>query len=82
MYAEIPGSKLYDEENGIYTFPCNSAPRVAFSWGTGRHWKISQDNLNLGPVNATSSDCIGALFGVSSFTSTGLNDSVWILGDR
>ena len=40
LYASIPGSKLYDSQNGMYSFPCNSVPSVAFNWG-GNTWTIS-----------------------------------------
>ena len=42
FYASIPGSKLYDSQNGMYSFPCNSVPTVAFSWG-GKTWTVSSE---------------------------------------
>jgi len=76
FYAGVSGSKLYDSEQGIYTFPCNSVPTVAFSWG-GKSWSISSDNFNLGPVTQGSSSCVGALSG----QDPGLGSTVWVLGD-
>ena len=40
LYAAIPGSGVFDAEQGFYYFPCNKVPTVAFSWG-GKQWKIS-----------------------------------------
>ena len=42
VYAAVPGSKLYDEESGLYSYPCNSTPAISFSWG-GKWWGISSD---------------------------------------
>ncbi|KAI1794939.1 acid protease [Ganoderma leucocontextum] len=63
-------------EQGIYTFPCDSVPEVAFSWG-GNSWSISANDLNLGPMEEGSSDCAGAITGAD----LGLGDDVWLLGD-
>lgn len=40
VYAAVPGSKVYDEDQGLYSYPCNSPPTVAFSWGA-KWWSIS-----------------------------------------
>ena len=42
FYAAISGSKVFDEENGYYSYPCGSLPTVGFSWG-GKTWEISED---------------------------------------
>ena len=42
FYASVPGASLYDSENGLYQFPCNNVPDVAFSWG-GQAWNVSAD---------------------------------------
>jgi cathepsin D len=76
VYAKIPGSKLYDSGNGFYSYPCNSPPSVAFSWG-GKAWKISAANFNLGETSPGSGQCIGAL----SAQDLGLGSNVWLLGD-
>ncbi|TCD70579.1 Type I transmembrane sorting receptor [Steccherinum ochraceum] len=76
VYASIPGSRVYSATQGLYEFPCNSVPNVAFSWG-GTSWSISADNFNLGLVAAGSSFCLGALAGVDM----GLGTNVWLLGD-
>ena len=41
FYKAIPNSKLFDKADGFYTFPCRSAPQVAFNWG-GKSWAISE----------------------------------------
>ncbi len=41
-YSNVPGSKLIDDMNGLYEFPCDSVPSVSFAWG-GREWAITAD---------------------------------------
>ncbi|KAI0769774.1 protease [Trametes elegans] len=75
FYKSIPGSKIYDSDNGFYSFPCSSVPsNVAFSWG-GKTWTISAANFNFGRVSST--QCIGAIAG----QDLGLGANVWLLGD-
>ncbi|KZT10618.1 aspartic protease [Laetiporus sulphureus 93-53] len=76
FYAAIPGSKVFDATNGYYSFPCSSAPAVAFSWG-GTNWKVSAANFNLGQTSTGSGQCVGALAG----QDLGLGSNVWLLGD-
>ncbi|CAL1703550.1 unnamed protein product [Somion occarium] len=78
FYASVPGSKLFDSDNGFYSYPCASPPAVGFSWG-GKTWTISADNFNLGQTESGSmaSQCVGALAG----QDIGLGDNVWLLGD-
>ncbi|KAI1792861.1 protease [Ganoderma leucocontextum] len=76
VYAAVPGSKVYDEDQGLYSYPCNSPPALAFSWG-GKSWGISSDNFNLGTTESGSGDCVGSLSGLD----LGLGSNVWLLGD-
>ncbi|KAF8636167.1 hypothetical protein AX17_003739 [Amanita inopinata Kibby_2008] len=76
VYAQVPGSQVFDQQNGLYSFPCGSIPRVSFNWG-GRNWEITSANFNLGQTAAGSSQCVGALAGVD----LGLGAGVWLLGD-
>ncbi|KAL0576809.1 hypothetical protein V5O48_005179 [Marasmius crinis-equi] len=76
FYSKVPGSKLFDSEQGFYSFPCSSIPQAGFSWG-GKTWSISADNFNLGTTEQGSSDCVGALAG----QDIGLGSNVWLLGD-
>ncbi|KIJ41452.1 hypothetical protein M422DRAFT_172297 [Sphaerobolus stellatus SS14] len=76
FYAEIPGATLFDSDNGIYSFPCSSDPRVAFSWG-GKKWDVTADNFNLGQTESGSSECVGAI----AAEDIGLGSDVWLLGD-
>ncbi|KAJ7600782.1 acid protease [Mycena floridula] len=76
FFDQIPGSDIYDETNGLYSYPCNSTSVVAFSWG-GQEWSISADDFNLGATAQGSSDCVGSLAG----QDLGLGDDVWLLGD-
>ncbi|THH23146.1 hypothetical protein EUX98_g8032 [Antrodiella citrinella] len=74
FYAAIPGSEVYDSDNGLYSFPCDAVPNVAFSWG-GKNWAITAENFVLGQADEES--CVGALAG----QDLGLGNNVWLLGD-
>ncbi|KAI8972259.1 protease [Trametes punicea] len=75
FYQNIPGAQVYDSQNGLYSFPCNSTPSdVAFNWG-GNNWTVSAANFNLGMVSST--QCIGAIAG----QDLGLGSNTWLLGD-
>ncbi|CCM05709.1 uncharacterized protein FIBRA_07941 [Fibroporia radiculosa] len=76
FYSKVPGAQVFDSTNGYYSFPCNSVPKVSFSWG-GKSWAISAANFNLGKTSTTSSRCVGALAG----QNLGLGTNVWLLGD-
>ncbi|KAI4519806.1 acid protease [Schizophyllum commune Tattone D] len=76
IFSKIDGAKAYDQQQGLYSFPCDSAPDVSFSWG-GKDWKISADNFNAGQAEEGSSDCIASLAG----QDLGLGDNTWLLGD-
>ncbi|KAJ3748858.1 acid protease [Lentinula detonsa] len=76
FYAQVSGAKLYDSTNGFYSFPCDSAPEVSFSWG-GDSFTVSSDNFNLGSTSSGASTCVGAL----AAQDLGLGDSTWLLGD-
>ncbi|KAL0573987.1 hypothetical protein V5O48_007956 [Marasmius crinis-equi] len=76
FYSHVPGSKLYDDQQGLYSFPCDSVPNAAFNWG-GKNWEIAPENFNLGATEEGSSQCVGALAG----GDLGLGNNVWLLGD-
>ena len=42
LYAAVPGSAVYDSSQGYYSYPCDSAPTIAFSWG-GKNWEITPE---------------------------------------
>ncbi|KAH9948108.1 aspartic peptidase domain-containing protein [Amylocystis lapponica] len=75
FYSAIDGAQEYDSQNGLYSFPCSSAPTIAFSWGSGKTWTISADDFNLGAISSGSDQCQGAL-GVSD-----VGENRWLLGD-
>ncbi|KAJ7612659.1 acid protease [Roridomyces roridus] len=76
LYAKVSGSKVYDSDQGLYSYPCDSPPEIAFSWG-GKSWAISAENINLGTTESGSSDCVSSVGGID----LGLGDGVWLLGD-
>ncbi|KAI0632379.1 acid protease [Trametes polyzona] len=76
FWKQVKGAKVFDQESGMYSYPCKSAPKVAFSWG-GKSWSISADDFNLGETEEGSGQCVGALVA----GDVGLGDSIWLLGD-
>lgn len=77
LYSQIPGAAVFDITSGMYSYPCNSTPYVAFSWG-GRNYTLSADSFNLGNVPENMTACIGSILGAN----LGLGRDVWLLGDR
>ncbi|KAI0632403.1 acid protease [Trametes polyzona] len=76
FWKQVKGAKVFDQESGMYSYPCDSAPKVTFSWG-GKSWSISADDFNLGETEEGSGQCVGALVA----GNLGLGDSTWLLGD-
>lgn len=70
------GGQLFDQQNGFYSFPCNSPPAISFNWG-GKDWPISPENISLGETESGSGQCVGSL----AAQDLGLGDGVWLLGD-
>ncbi|KAJ6549978.1 acid protease [Mycena capillaripes] len=75
VYNAIPGSAIYDSDNGYYSYPCDTLPEISFNWGG--NWAVSPDNFNMAQTEAKSNLCVGAL----AEQNTGLG-STWLLGDR
>ena len=46
FWDSVSGSAVYDSSQGLYSYPCDSAPEVSFSWG-GKTWAISADKSSL-----------------------------------
>ncbi|KAJ3774218.1 putative aspartic protease [Lentinula raphanica] len=76
FYSKVEGAKVYDGEQGFYTFPCDKVPEVAFSWDEGKKFVIPPEHFNLGTTEEGSSSCIGAL----AASDIGLGKA-WLLGD-
>ncbi|PIL36226.1 transporter [Ganoderma sinense ZZ0214-1] len=77
LYQNIPGASLYDLMTGMYSYPCNSTPHIAFNWG-GRNFNLSAASFNLGNVPKNKTACVGSILGAD----LGLGSNVWLLGDR
>ena len=73
---DAAGAQLFDQQNGFFSFPCNSPPTIAFNWG-GEDWAISPENISLGETEQGSGQCVGAL----AAQDIGLGNSLWLLGD-
>ena len=56
FWDQVDGSGVYDESQGLYTYPCDSPPEVAFSWG-GKDWTISADECVTSPIRYCTSAC-------------------------
>ncbi|KAL1708489.1 aspartic peptidase domain-containing protein [Schizophyllum commune] len=76
LFDAVEGAYEQDKANGYYAYPCDKAPKIAFNYG-GMDIEISEDNLNLGKVDESSSDCIAAI----SAQDLGLGEGTWLLGD-
>ena len=51
FYSKISGSGVYDSSEGLYYYPCDSLPTIAFSWG-GSKWEITEDKYVSRPRRA------------------------------
>ncbi|KAI1794174.1 protease [Ganoderma leucocontextum] len=76
LYQTIPGAEVFDAMHGLYSYPCNAYPGVAFNWG-GANWNLSADSFSLGRVPENLTACIGSIAGMD----LGLGGNVWLLGD-
>ncbi|GAA6061420.1 hypothetical protein JCM10212_004478 [Sporobolomyces blumeae] len=75
FWASFPGSRA--EDNGFWSYPCDSPPKVALSFGGNtKLFAIDQDDFNVGEMPTDPGRCLGALVG----HSMDLWDS-WIIGD-
>ncbi|KAG0149182.1 hypothetical protein CROQUDRAFT_654008 [Cronartium quercuum f. sp. fusiforme G11] len=76
LYARINGS-LYDEDQGLWKYPCEITPKISFSWDDGKHWEVNPERFSLGTTTEDPDSCIGAV----SSQSLGLHKDTWLLGD-
>ncbi|KAI0771237.1 acid protease [Trametes elegans] len=77
FWNAVPGAQVFDQDSGLFTFPCESVPEVAFNWG-GQSWAVSAENFNLGQAGeGFEGQCVGAL----ASGDLGLGDNTWLLGD-
>ncbi|KAF8164616.1 aspartic peptidase domain-containing protein [Mycena galopus ATCC 62051] len=72
IYAAIPGSS--ESVETVFQFPCNTTMEISVSFG-GQTWSISPQDMNQGPVSGGSSDCFGAVGGI-----TGAQSPSWRFG--
>jgi cathepsin D len=82
FWATVDGAtELGFPNEGFYSYPCSAKLGVTITFG-GKEWAISDDDINLGPVNTGSSQCVGAVVGPGSFDVTfGEPYPAWIIGD-
>lgn len=41
VYSAIAGAELYDQDQGLYTYPCEDVPSIGFSWEGGELWSVT-----------------------------------------
>ncbi|KAJ7249657.1 aspartyl protease [Mycena rebaudengoi] len=61
IWATVPGAVSSTAHSGYYQFPCSTSVNVSISFG-GRSWPIDPADMNLGPVEVGSSQCLGAIY--------------------
>jgi cathepsin D len=64
LYQAIPGAMDASSiiGDGVFVLPCNSIPTVSFTFN-GTMFDISPELFNLGPVDSSMTDCVGAIMG-------------------
>ncbi|WFD21230.1 cathepsin D [Malassezia caprae] len=77
IHSIIPGARPLQQSSQYYSFPCKQKFEVEFVFG-GRSFKLSNDDLNLGPASTFGSSCVSAIF-VSPTQSDRM--PAWIVGD-
>ncbi|KAK7039976.1 aspartic peptidase domain-containing protein [Favolaschia claudopus] len=60
IWALVPNSSEIFGSSGTFQFPCSASVNISISFG-GRSWSINADDMNLGPVNSNSDQCIGGI---------------------
>ncbi|GAA5856260.1 hypothetical protein JCM8547_000841 [Rhodosporidiobolus lusitaniae] len=76
FWSHVPDAAVYEQADGYYTYPCNSPPRLSFTFDSGRLWPVRAVDMNLGKASYGSKRCVGAVAGMD----VGLGHSTWILG--
>ncbi|KAK7013307.1 aspartic peptidase domain-containing protein, partial [Favolaschia claudopus] len=76
IWALVPNSSEIFGSSGEFQFPCSTSVNINISFG-GRSWSINPDDMNLGPVNSDSDQCVGGIV----YGNATLGSSVhWSLG--
>ncbi|KAF7378505.1 Lysosomal aspartic protease [Mycena sanguinolenta] len=78
IWAAVPGSVSSTTHSGYYEFPCSTSVSVSISFG-GRMWPIDPADMNLGPVEGSYSQCLGAIYTASNTTKSN-GTANWIFG--
>ncbi|KAF7345893.1 Acid protease [Mycena venus] len=75
IWAAVPGAKPWSGFSGSYIYPCTTKVNITISFG-GRIWPLNPADVNFGPEEEGSSQCIGTI----AVTSPGGPDG-WVLGN-
>ncbi|KAK0505294.1 aspartyl protease [Armillaria luteobubalina] len=81
IWAQVSGAQQARGQQGLYTFPCNTNVEVTMSFG-GKSWPINSQDMNLGPVTAGSSMCLGGIFDLTAGSNIpeGTGNPGWVVG--
>ncbi|TFK74251.1 acid protease [Pluteus cervinus] len=82
IWNAVPGSAPVSNMQGFFSFPCTSTVSVSISFG-GNSWPINPADMNLGQLQAGSSQCLGGIFDLSlgSNIESGSGNPNWVVGD-
>ncbi|KAF8867690.1 aspartic peptidase domain-containing protein [Infundibulicybe gibba] len=61
IWKAVPGSQPVANMPGFWAFPCTTNVSISLSFGS-RLWPINPIDMNLGPLFASPSLCLGAIF--------------------
>lgn len=74
IFSNVPGAQDASDTAGpgFFTVPCDSIPTISFTFA-GTSFSVAPDILNLGLLEAGSSDCVAGLLGQDV--------GFWVIGD-
>ncbi|KAJ6482989.1 aspartic peptidase domain-containing protein [Mycena vulgaris] len=81
IWAAVPDAVPSTAHPGYYQFPCSTTVNVSISFG-GRLWRINPVDMNIGQVESSISQCLGAIYtrNPSSNTTQTNGTANWIFG--
>ncbi|KAF8882702.1 aspartyl protease [Infundibulicybe gibba] len=81
IWKAVPGSQPVANMPGFWAFPCTTNVSISLSFGS-RLWPINPIDMNLGPLFASPSLCLGAIFDLKESDTGGSSGNPgWVIGD-
>lgn len=82
FWSTVQGSAPVPSMPGFFSFPCGTTLAVSISFG-GKAWPINPVDMNLGPTEQGSSQCLGGIFDLTQGSSIvpGSGNPSWVVGD-